>query len=244
MAKKKVEEKESLAGEIGANLDSAQTTIESKEVPSIDDSGWTDYILSLLDKDEKISTVSGEAPTVDGLARVANLVISPKINVVKTEVIQASKDYACVKVTISNGLQSIDGVAEVYPENTDSPFSMYPAATAETRALGRAYRKLLRLKKVFAAEEVSKKASISLPNINVEDTNKITDSHIMFIDMMCERLNISVMEVMENICGPKTSIRDYSEEQAISVNAQLSSWCQDRTKLPSFSKYDREWRGK
>lgn len=238
MAKKK--------SEVEATEEVVDVENEEVKVPTIDSPGWTEYILSLLEKDELITTLNGQCPTVDGLARIANTVFSSRITVIKTEVVRSELESACVKVTIANDTDCVEAVADVSKHNTDHPFYLYPAATAETRAMGRAYRKLLRLKKVLAAEEMSKQASISMPApIFSDDSPKISDQQIMFIEVSCgtDRLNISVKEAAEHVCGSVlNSIKQCSYDNALELISKLSSWGNDRTTMPTFNKYDKNWR--
>lgn len=242
MAKKKVEEVQEVQ-------ETAEKSVEvTVEVPQMYSIGWTDYVLSLLDKTELHTTVNGEpAPSADGLARIANLLLGPfKI---RTREIKVEKDYACIhaKVVSDNYKYEADGMAEVHKDNTDHPFNLYPAATAETRAVGRAFRKVLGLRKIIVYEEMSRQATNSIPSSMTSQTDtspKITDQQIMFVEVMCQtdRLNASVQEVCQLVVPGVQSIKDCTHEQALEIIRRLSGFGQDKLSMPSLSPYDKNWR--
>lgn len=244
MAKKKADEVQESQEVIEKSI---ETTVEVPKMYSI---GWTDYVLSLLDKTELHSTANGEpAPSADGLARIANLLLGP-FKIITRE-IRVEKDYACIHARVVGkrcGCEyEADGMAEVHKDNTDHPFNLYPAATAETRAVGRAFRKVLGLRKIIVYEEMSRQATNSIPTSMTSQADaspKISDQQIMFVEVMCqtERLNLSVKEVCQLTVPGVESIKNCSHDQALEIIRKLSGWGQDKSTLPSLPTYDKNWR--
>ena len=133
--------------------------VEDLLPPNIFEPSWSDYVLSKFESDEM---VDGN-PTVDGLRRVTELVMGG-ITASTTEVIQVptkeNKGRATaihtVSVIMPDGIsRTVSGSGDAWYKNTDMPYSKFPVAMAETRAEGRALRRLLQLRKVVSAEELS-----------------------------------------------------------------------------------------
>jgi hypothetical protein len=102
---------------------------------------------------------------------------------------------------------------------------------AETRAEGRALRKLLQLRKVVSAEELS-------PNQKVEESSssdKLTDNQISFIDLMSrddERgMNIDVAELISQVIGI-TDLDRLSHADGLELTNQLSKYQQSKDSIP------------
>ena len=171
-------------------------------IPSVNDLGWTDYVLSLLSEDEKISG----NPTTDGLRRVFEIALNCIIISADTNVVQSPSPENEKRATVTHTLtyilndesvpselkmRSATGAADVYWGNCDKIYRNHPVAVAETRAEGRALRRALKLRKVVAAEELAKEIE-DHPDEN--STNKISSNQVNFIDVLAKRLNINVRE--------------------------------------------------
>jgi hypothetical protein len=122
--------------------------------------------------------------------------------------------------SVNSGISVVLDVADVCELNTSKDYAMYASATAATRAEGRALRKALQLKRVIAAEEVGL--------TNNDDPNlKINTRQISFLSMMCERLDINVMKLINMSKKFKVDkIEDVSYASAIQINKFLSE-CQN-----------------
>ncbi|WP_434127498.1 hypothetical protein, partial [Enterococcus faecium] len=72
---------------------------------------------------------------------------------------------------------------------THPEFGKHSCATAATKAEGRSLRKALQLKRVYAAEEMEDTTVTQGPQ-------KITAGQNNFLNMMCERNNVSVMKLV------------------------------------------------
>lgn len=227
----------------------AQETVTK---PSINDLGWTDYVLSLLSDDEKIA----DNPTTDGLRRVFEIALDCCVTEAKTEVVQTpepnNEKRATVVHTISYILKNLDseddnlkyrsvsGAADVYWGNCDKIYRNHPVAVAETRAEGRALRRALKLRKVVAAEEIAKDID---DHPDAESVNKITNNQINFIDTLSNRLNINVIKLLEHNNLDTKNVYGLSHDDAVSIIRVLSGYQQNMQNIPDLLiGYSNEWK--
>lgn len=217
-------------------LGTHQTGVETEQpescekvVPSISSPAWQDYVLSHLQENEKIKG----HPKADSLRRLTELLLGPIVNI-DTQVPQCpdqNNNYrATVIVSIDvettnsldyNGLMiRASGAADVFPGNTEQLFAKFPVATAETRAEGRAYRKLLRLVNIVTAEELVDENQIYDP------TDRIDTAQIMMIKQMCStnKLNINVEELLSKYNIQVDSLEKISKSKAQEICKILSSY--------------------
>ena len=203
--------------------------VEQKEsnTPSPDSPEWSDWALSQLTKDE----LYDGNPTCDGLRRLAIKILG-QFNVKAPTVHFCSQEYAAVTVNLywpGTG-RSISASAEVHSGNADAPFNQYPLATAETRALGRALRIALNLRKVVTAEEVSRKANISIPITDeARDKGAITSTQKKFVNLMCKKHDISIDQVVAKALDSENKkLDDLTYEEAQKVQELLDAWAKDK----------------
>ena len=218
---------------------------ENQEVPIIGDSGWHEYVMSNFTEDE----VLFGNPTVDGMRRVTELLIGP-IDSIETTVLQcpdlANERRATVKVKIhvfENG--SYDGVADAYWGNCDKTYRNYPTSVAETRAEGRALKRILRLKKVNAAEEIGVTSDHD-DSVNEDDVENglITSTQLQFLDIMCNtnRLNINVKKLVE-YHKLSNDVKKLTHKDALMLNEKLSNYQGKVETIPEeIVGYDSTWR--
>jgi hypothetical protein len=213
-------------------------TINTPDIPCITDAGWSDYVLGHFTAEEMFNG----SPTVDGLRRVAELLIGEIISI-KTIVVQVPMStndnratVTCnVTFTSNSYVREFGGSADVYWGNCDKPFHKYPVSTAETRAEGRALRKALRLRKVVAAEEMSEVAMTDAKS--VDEVDKITDNQINFLDILCRNdargLNINVQKLVQNEYPTVYNIRDLLHSESLAIQKLLSTYQQSKASIPS-----------
>lgn len=197
---------------------------EQEERPQRTDPEWSDWVLSQLTNDEKFE----DKPKCSGLQRVANIVFGSP-NSITTQVHQCNESYAAVTVCVEWPYYRVEGSAEVHSNNTDAPFNQYPLATAESRALARALRTALNLRNVVSAEEVSRKADISVP-ITDENRTKggITQTQKKFIELMGKKYDIDVSKAIENVVEAGKKVDDLSYEEAQQVQEILDQWAKEK----------------
>lgn len=234
MAKKSVEEVKETTNKVTPN-----------------DLGWTDYVLSLLSDDEKISG----NPTTDGLRRIFEVALNCRIISSTTQIAQTpdpsneKRATVCHSVTYrlnpdqsdSDGLNTItiDGSADVYWGNCDKIFRNHPVAVAETRAEGRALRRALKLRKVVAAEEIAESIE---DNPDGSNTSKISTNQINFIDVIARRLNINVLKLLEKLDIINDNIYNIKHEEAVSVVRELNTYQQNAESIPNDIVGYQEWK--
>lgn len=227
-------------------------TTSAVSIPKITDLEWTDYVLGLLSDDEKIAG----NPTTDGLRRIFELALNCKVISSTTHIAQSpspdNEKRATVVHSISYGLKdptaetddlnivSVDGAADVYWGNCDKIYRNHPVAVAETRAEGRALRRALRLRKVVAAEELSKEIE---DNPDLHTVSKISNNQINFIDVMAQRLNINVMRLFSDNQLPTDNIYAISHEDAVNIIRLLSKYQQNTHDISeSITGYSKDWK--
>ena len=136
------------------------TTLEEFEDPSPNDPEWTQFVLGKFLDDE----VEGKNPRVEGLRRVAGELVGEIIEEgcdLVAAPTEENRFRACVKAwgvfLTKDGLQKrFEALADAHSGNCSDDYMTYLVAMADTRAKGRMYRIALGLRRVVAAEEVSK----------------------------------------------------------------------------------------
>lgn len=233
------------------NIEEKRETTETIK-PSIHDLEWTDYVLSLLSEDEKIAG----NPTTDGLRRIFEKALNCRVLESTSKVAQSpdpnNEKRATVVHTISYYLMDgppnsphlnrvvVDGAADVYWGNCDKVYRNHPVAVAETRAEGRALRRALRLRKVVAAEEIAKDIEDHPDSHNI---NKISHNQLNFIDVLCKRLDINALKMIENIGHDTKNIYNIEHSDAVNLSKTLSSYQQNILSIPDdIIGYDPNWK--
>lgn len=221
---------------------------EEVKTVSPNDPEWTDYVLSLLNDDEKIMG----NPTTDGLRRIFEIALKCTVIRAESQVVQSPSLDNERRATVVHSLTYIlnndnsvmdftrtcSGAADVYWGNCDKVYRNHPVAVAETRAEGRALRRALKLRKVVAAEEIAKDIE---DHTYDNEINRISDSQINFIDVLGKRLNINIEKFLSSM-GFSNTIKSIDHSDAITLIQKLSSYQQDTTHIPDDLKgYVQSW---
>jgi len=190
-------------------ISSQQETVEietagddlPKSPPDPCDPEWTQYVLGQFMDDE----VDGQNPRVEGLRRIAGLILG--------EMIEEGCDLVC-SPTSENGFRAavkawgifmnrntgitkrFEALADAHPENCIEDYATYLVAMADTRAKGRMFRNALCLKRVVSAEEISKTVANSS---DVQSGGSIHTSQITMIRMMATRNNFIISDVLDDL---------------------------------------------
>jgi hypothetical protein len=234
-----------------ANVD-AETKKEETIKPKIHDIAWTDYVLGLLSDDEKING----NPTTDGLRRIFEIALDCRVIGSQTSVVQSPDPNNEKRATVVHSVTyclnnreadtdvlntlSVDGAADVYWGNCDKVYRNHPVAVAETRAEGRALRRALRLRKVVAAEELSKEIE---DDPNGDNVNKISNNQLNFIDVLSKRLDINVYKMLEQLGYTDKNVYNIEHSVAINIIKTLSSYQQDPSIInDNIVGYDPNWK--
>lgn len=221
-----------------------------KTIPTVNDLEWNDYVLDLLNDDEKIEG----NPTTDGLRRIFEIALDCTLVGSNSEVVQSPDPNNGQRATVVHSLtfilndpdlspefktRSVNGSADVYWGNCDKIYRNHPVAVAETRAEGRALRRGLRLRKVVAAEEIAK----DVEDIDGDSVGKITSNQINFIDVLAKRLNINVKNLVTNLNIDTANVLDLAHDEAVLIIRKLSSLQQNIEDIPeTIMSYDSNWR--
>jgi hypothetical protein len=208
---------------------------EKENVLVMSDAEWSNYVLSLLTDDEKFDG----APTTDGLRRVAIELLG--IFSYDIQIHAVTESFAAITMRLEWPERTVVGSAECSTGNSDGAWAVYPLATAETRAEGRALKRALGLKRVLTAEETSKKAKLSVSvNDDLRTLGSITDTQITFIDKMCKKYDMDAKHIVEQVVGDFTDISKLTYTEAQEVNKLLDEW--SKNKPENLGSYNSNWR--
>jgi hypothetical protein len=224
---------------------------DEKKIPTIHDPEWTEYVLAMLNDDEKIA----ENPTTDGLRRIFELALNCRVLSSLSKVAQSpdmnNEKRATVVHSITYYLNAgdpdsphlntitVDGSADVYWGNCDKIFRNHPVAVAETRAEGRALRRALRLRKVVAAEELAKDIE---DHPDHDTVNKITNNQINFIDVLAKRLDVNVSKLLEKLALNSSNVYNIGHEDAVNIVQTLTTYQQTNNTPSELTGYNSDWK--
>lgn len=149
---------------------------------------WQKELLNLLDKDELIENY----PSTDGLSRIARLVFGHfdvLVNVLKCP--SVGDRSSTVHVRICNKEFNYESAADVYEHNTKAPYNKHTVATAETKAYGRALKKLLGLR-IHTHEEMLDDSS---------SYEKLNEQQVRAVENMAKKLNVDLNTFLAEHAG-------------------------------------------
>jgi hypothetical protein len=212
--------------DVGLLIKTVDVEPDTKEIgeeidpPLPSDPGWTQYVLGKFLPDE----VDGPNPRVEGLRRIAGELVGVLVEEGCDLIAPPTEDNrfrACVKAwgvfITPEGIQKrFEALADAHSENCLEDYATYLVAMADTRAKGRMYRNALGLRRVVAAEEVSRTmASID----DVQPGGKVHASQVTMLRMISDRHNFSIQEVLDTL-----EIKYKLNEQTGDVNLQSLSY--------------------
>jgi len=183
--------------------DTLREVFEEVEPPTQDSPEWTQYVLGKFMTDE----MDNKNPRVEGLRRVSQMLIGELLEegcdllAVPTEEnrFRACAKAWCVFLTPMGREKRFEALADAHPGNCLEDFATYLVAMAETRAKGRMYRNALCLRRVVAAEEVSKTVAAVA---EVQPGGAIHEGQVTLIRMMSDRHNFPIIEVLDSLDIP------------------------------------------
>lgn len=218
-------------------VEEMQEGVPEEDIIQMGDEGWNELVLSKLRDNEHFD----RKPRADGLVRLTREFYGGLS--MSIDVHSCSPTYACVTVMIEIPDGSLfAGTAECSSDNTKHPFYHYPAATAETRALGRAAKRALGLVGINTAEEIGE--TPAKPS-NDENRNEglINSSQIRFIDRQSKKNNVNVREIVQHILADDVNnINEISYEEALKVNELLNDLRENDDLKKQFGEYDPDWK--
>lgn len=210
--------------------DSTVATNDQIVPPLNTDPAWNDYVMTMFVEEE----LQEGKPTVDGLRRVAELILG-EIAASTTHVVQSpnpENGWTAVAVhTIELYDEDIRRRGKVYTgsadsnlENTEPPYNKYTTAIAETRAEARALRRLLRLRTV-SAEEVSNAMYTGTPAVVKEEP--INDQQLNVIDILANNTrgkNVDAVALAISLLPSYSSIRKLTHDDGITLITELNKY--------------------
>jgi hypothetical protein len=233
------------------STDTESTNDLPKKIPTPNDIEWTDYVLSLLSDDEKIS----DNPTTDGLRRIFEVALNCTITESTSDVVQAPDINNEKRATVVHSLtfflndggdeespikyRVVSGAADVYWGNCDKIYRNHPVAVAETRAEGRALRRGLKLRKVVAAEELAKDIE---DHPDHDTVTKITNNQLNFMDVLAKRMNINVEKLLDKLAIDRQNIYNISYNDAVAIIRSLTEYQQQNNVSEDILGYESSWK--
>lgn len=214
---------------------------------------WSTHVLNKLRPDEKDSDKNGNTiPKTDGLKRLVEELIGAIIDI-DNEPVQIpcpENGYiATVRSRVAVQLYESDvdvitytGIADCKKSDCPSPFDKFVSAIAETRAEGRAYRKILALKNVVTSEEI-----IGADKVDEDLTDTVTKAQKTYLLTMCKNadrgLNLNIEQLFHKITGKQyNKLRRYSQQDAFNVISVINLVQNDESKRPEgVNGYDATW---
>lgn len=221
------------------------------------DLGWTDWVLTHFEEDEKIKGL----PLVDGLRRVAEIIVGEIISSEPTsshlarethlsfdergQEVQRKFSYAKASwrytfKTKSGEIKTFGDAADVTIDNVENKdFARFGTALAATRAKARALREALGLKKIVAFEEMGSMAEVN----EYADKQKIKDNQIAALEVFCERNDVNLWNYVNMGKMKYKNIKDISYESALKMMKQIDKFQRNKDTIPENIKgFDSDWR--
>lgn len=208
---------------------------------------WHDFVMGHFLPDETVPSLQDanvRLPTVDGLRRVAELLVGEIMESYPETVKPSSHEDRTatvqyyIKFDTPSGLKTFGGVANCALWNSEPAFFKFQESNAETRAEARALRKALALRKVVAAEEMTKQED------DFEMCEPISDMQITVIDKLCRENNINVMKYINSGKKKYNTIGEVSKTSAGAMVQWINEYNRQAQTFPqSIVGYDENWRG-
>jgi hypothetical protein len=230
--------------DVEENDDTYEAPDGEDAVPELGSREWHDYVMKQFDEDE----LQNDAPTLDGLRRVVELLIGEIVGV-DVKIPQTpttennSRATAVVTITVqrdANSYLNFTDAADVYHGNTDAPFSKHPVATATSRAEARALRKMLRLRKVISAEEQSVAAELDDTQTGEFVPSPISAPQISLLSTLAKRHNVNLVKFINMGEKQYDKINDILFSTAQQMIEKIQTY---KEETPAALKgYDPNWR--
>jgi hypothetical protein len=230
--------------------------LQVEVAPHIFSDEWSEFVMGQFEEDE----MDGDAPTCAGCRRIVQKLIGPIIKcgvaahtppqtnnhgtatvVYQVEVFVTNEEHPAWGV--GQGTLFYEDIADVNTDNCDFPYSKHASATAATRAEARIYRKMLNLRNVIAAEEVSERAQEEDGDIDWTPDEAIDEDQIAVINMICNRTNMSVLDFMNSGKNKYAVISQVPRRTAARMIKELNNIQQGaKSKPTTVPAYDPNWR--
>jgi hypothetical protein len=212
---------------------------DENKKPMLGDIGWTDYVLSLLEKNEFVLVKEKRIPKTEGLRRISTKIFgkvvrsnSNPVQVLYTEngLITVATHELGIERYGNEGLVEVTGMGDAREEFLSTPFNQYVSANASTKAMGRAYRDLLQLQ-VLVAEELNSVNDIITTSDDPDDIKPADSAQQKAIVSTCKRLGVDVDKFISFGSFKHSSIDKVLKGTARKMMAVLNGY-QSGTEIP------------
>jgi hypothetical protein len=206
-----------------------------------------------MTKFDKSELIDGN-PICAGLRRVSEMLLGTVVESGPEQVFpstdpnkpgRATVVYKVVFDWMNTGyFKTFREVADVWHGNTDDLFCAHPAATASTRAEGRALRKALKIR-ALAAEELAKKDIVGIVQATTADWNPedtISNQQVTFVNNKCKQLDIDVRKFVNMGSKKYESVSDVTRNTAQKMLRQLNDYQQNGSIPEQIQGYESDWR--
>lgn len=161
---------------------------------------WTQYVLGKFLDDE----MDEKNPRVEGLRRVAGDLVGELVEEgcdLIAPPTEENRFRACAKawgvfITDKGITKRFEALADAHSGNCLEDYATYLVAMADTRAKGRMFRNALHLRRVVAAEEVSKTMASAA---DVQSGGSIHVGAITMLRMMADRNGFNIEKVLKDV---------------------------------------------
>jgi hypothetical protein len=195
----------------------------------------TNYILSLLTEKEVYNGI----PTTDGLRRIAQYFFGP-LNY-STILHHFSEEGAAIIVRVQGYLHygnywkehdpvhlqriiEVTGASDCLYRNVMPPYNKHLVAVAETKAEGRALKKMLGMQvatfeemEINQQENTDNKQNDFVLDLDKDDSSKlITNTQKQFIELMAQKLQLPVNVILQH-AGYNKALNDVTYQEAMKL---------------------------
>ena len=236
-------------GEVQVEVEQSETADDTEEKvvpPCMGDYEWHDYVMGFFHKDE---LMDGN-PTVDGMRRVVECLVGEILECRTLVVGTPSEDNqyrASVVVTVvvynADNAKLFDGAADAFAGNAEPEYARHAVALAETRAEGRALKRIVKLRKVISAEEIVDSSKIVEPIKQSGDV--MADTQYNFVDILAkpDKADINIEALVKSLHPKVVNIRQLTHEEAASLCNLLAEYRNGRKEPDASVKgYDKSWK--
>ena len=216
---------------------------ELMEDPRLRDT-WSEDVMVLFTEKE-INKIDGkDYPNVNGLRRVARIILGKIMSSQPVQVWPYSDGRATVlyQIAFENG-EVFGDVADVSGDNTDQTFLAFAVASASTRAESRCLRKALMIHSPSAEEMDRSPDRNEKTDVKPETENRkfITDSQLDLIDLRCKSLDINAKKFLLGIKNER--VGDVEFEEAKKKMLRIAEFVNGTKEVPkSLLGYNQNWR--
>ena len=213
--------------------------------PGPTDPGWQEFVLGHFGEGDLDSEGN---PFTHSLRIVAEKLLGP-ITKTLVRTVQAPHEAnrygATVEVSVTfawggdqEDIRTFEDVADVYSGNTPAKYARFAPSSAKTKAEGRALCSALKLRKVYAAEEMT-----DTPVADAGLDGMIILPQQRFIDAKCNELDIDVNKFISMGDFRYKHISHVTFVAAKKMIERLNIYQQDTGKIPDALKgYNPDWR--